>query len=260
MNQQLDPAYARALKADQLTWSGLARANGGEVEEIDGGVIALLGAPTAFPNHVLISQPPADPAGTVAHVVSFIEARGLPFVFEVRDAVQSLVQDALESFGFIVDDSAAFMIAGIDDIPPAQPVDGVRVRRVEPGPDIEAMAIVSAASMGGRPEGFVYYAPETAIASREEFAFIAEMDGVDVANSMCWVADGCAGIYTVGTLEAYRKRGIGAMMTQVAVEAGRTAGCDATFLQASQLGFPIYEKLGFRTMGSYAVYRREGPL
>jgi hypothetical protein len=35
---------------------------------------------------------------------------------------------------------------------------------------------------------------------------------------------------------------------------GVAAGCDVAGLQASEMGRPIYEKLGFRTVVSYAAY------
>lgn len=43
-------------------------------------------------------------------------------------------------------------------------------------------------------------------------------------------------------------------MTARVMAEGVAAGCDAAALQASQMGRPIYERLGFRTVVSYAAY------
>ena len=43
-------------------------------------------------------------------------------------------------------------------------------------------------------------------------------------------------------------------MTARVVADGVVAGCDIAALQASEMGRPIYERLGFRTVVRYAAY------
>jgi hypothetical protein len=43
-------------------------------------------------------------------------------------------------------------------------------------------------------------------------------------------------------------------MTARVVADGVVAGCDVAALQASEMGRPIYERLGFRTIVRYAAY------
>jgi hypothetical protein len=43
-------------------------------------------------------------------------------------------------------------------------------------------------------------------------------------------------------------------MTARVVADGLVAGCDVAALQASQMGRPIYERLGFRTVVRYMAY------
>ena len=62
------------------------------------------------------------------------------------------------------------------------------------------------------------------------------------------------GVYNIATIEAARKRGYGAAMTMRIVDDGAAAGCDVAILQASDMGKPIYERLGFRTVVEYMGY------
>ena len=61
------------------------------------------------------------------------------------------------------------------------------------------------------------------------------------------------GVYSIATVESARRRGYGAAMTAHVVVDGMGAGCDVAALQASAIGRPIYERLGFRTVVRYAA-------
>jgi predicted acetyltransferase len=62
------------------------------------------------------------------------------------------------------------------------------------------------------------------------------------------------GVYNIATAPAARRHGHGAAMsTRIAVDAA-AAGCDVAILQASDMGFPIYERLGYRTVVEYMGY------
>ncbi len=53
-----------------------------------------------------------------------------------------------------------------------------------------------------------------------------------------------------------RRHGVGSALTWAAVDAGRAWGCDTIVLQASEMGFPIYAAMGFRTVVEYTVFGR----
>jgi GNAT superfamily N-acetyltransferase len=85
--------------------------------------------------------------------------------------------------------------------------------------------------------------------------FVAYLDGEPAATSHIVIDDrGTAGIYYVGTIESYRGRGLGRTITAAAVAAGRRLGCTRSSLQASPMGLPIYERMGFRRVAYYRQY------
>jgi predicted GNAT family acetyltransferase len=62
------------------------------------------------------------------------------------------------------------------------------------------------------------------------------------------------GVYSVGTLAEARGRGYGSAMSRRIVADGADAGCDVAVLQSSAMGYPIYQRLGFRTVVEYRAF------
>ena len=56
------------------------------------------------------------------------------------------------------------------------------------------------------------------------------------------------GIFCVGTLPHARGQGLGTSVTQAAMRAARQDGVRVAVLQASEMGRPVYERLGFDTV------------
>ena len=84
--------------------------------------------------------------------------------------------------------------------------------------------------------------------------FTGRLDGRPVATSIAIRSGDVSGVYGVGTHESARRRGVGTAVTWAAVEAGRAWGCDTIVLQASDMGLPVYERMGFRTVVSYETF------
>lgn len=84
-------------------------------------------------------------------------------------------------------------------------------------------------------------------------------DGRPVARSMGVVHAGLVGVHNVYVPPSSRGRGYGAALTAAAIDAGRAAGATAACLQATELGFPVYERMGFRRVDDYVVVGREEP-
>ena len=65
---------------------------------------------------------------------------------------------------------------------------------------------------------------------------------------------GAAGIYAIATLAELRGRGFGAAITYAAMATGRDLGYRISTLQATDMGFPVYVRLGFRELFRYAIH------
>jgi ribosomal protein S18 acetylase RimI-like enzyme len=84
---------------------------------------------------------------------------------------------------------------------------------------------------------------------------VASIDGEPAGSSQLVIGDdGTAGIYFVGVRDRFRRLGLGEAMTSAALTAAREAGCVRASLQASPMGRPIYERMGFREVAYYRQY------
>lgn len=134
-----------------------------------------------------------------------------------------------------------------------------RLVSAEEATDYWRVATASYASLGFPPEIFAGYRDHTPLLRENVAAFLAYLDGEPVAIAMTIVSGGVAGIYWVGTLEAARGRGLGRAVTAAATNAGFALGAELASLQASPLGRPIYEAMGYETIFDYRLLMASPP-
>lgn len=56
----------------------------------------------------------------------------------------------------------------------------------------------------------------------------------------------------------YRNQSIGKIITQTLVDNSYSKGCETIYLLATELGEPVYKKIGFETETEYLFFKREG--
>jgi ribosomal protein S18 acetylase RimI-like enzyme len=71
---------------------------------------------------------------------------------------------------------------------------------------------------------------------------------------MTFLQSGVAGLYTIATIPEARNRGIAGELTRHALLSAQGQGYRAAALQASRMGFPVYQRLGFQTCASFDEY------
>jgi N-acetylglutamate synthase len=77
------------------------------------------------------------------------------------------------------------------------------------------------------------------------------IDGHPVSTATLVLSDAVAGVYNVATADPNRGRGYGAALTWAVVSEAARRGGQIASLQASALGGPVYESMGFRHLGDY---------
>jgi len=84
--------------------------------------------------------------------------------------------------------------------------------------------------------------------------YLARLDGQPVATFALFCAAGVAGICEVCTIPSARGQGIGAAITLAPLLDGRAMGYRIAVLQASQMGEPVYRRLGFAAYCTLDAY------
>lgn len=84
----------------------------------------------------------------------------------------------------------------------------------------------------------------------------ARIDGEFASCTAALEHDGDCGIYLVATLESTRGRGLAATLITHALLEARERGCTTTTLQASLMGYPVYQRMGYRDIGAMQLWER----
>lgn len=202
-----------------------------------------------FFNRVFVFESPAHDA--LATAVEWLADRGDPFLVTVADtalpATRLLASDlGLEPTG---DTQPGMVLPSLKAIPDAD--DRVDVERVTDTEGLMTFADLSSATFGIPPDVARESVPESILSEATLVPLLGRVDGEPVGCGMLARTEDVAGVYTIGVLDEYRRRGIGEGLTWAVLRAGREAGCEVGILQSSVMGYSVYERMGFETVVEY---------
>lgn len=225
---------------------------GGETREF-GAVFAFdTGLPIGMFNGCIVAAPAA--AAELTAALDWIAGRDVPYRLWIHEELtdelaETALQRGMEQDPWLI---PQMVLLPLPEPPASAP--GVRIRSVTDGPSLEEFRRVSVED--GTSEDVARRLFSDSFAADPDVELVtAYLDDRAVGTSLAIRTGDVAGVYAVGTLRAARRRGVGTAATWAAVIAGREWGCDTIVLQASEMGFPVYGAMGFRTVVRYALFR-----
>jgi Acetyltransferase (GNAT) domain len=193
----------------------------------------------------------------VRRAEEFFAPRGRRFSIWTRgdQAEDEDLAEAADTAGFQAVYEMPEMLLG-EPLPAEPTIADADLRRLtseDEAPDFWEVAKAAYASNGFPPEVFAGYTEHSRLLADNIAVYIARIDSEPVSIAMTIVSDGVAGIYWVGSVERARGRGLGRAVTVAATNAGFELGGDVASLQASPMGKPIYEAMGYETAFDYRL-------
>jgi ribosomal protein S18 acetylase RimI-like enzyme len=241
----------------------LTRRAGGTVVDEDG--LTFWAGAHRLPvlvNAVVRTDPTVPAADVLARARTFFARRRRGFtvlLFGARDDDLRPVCEAAE-MPLMGDTPGMVLERRLADAPvPA----GVTLRVVETDADAAAFARVSGEAYAtyGMPSDC---APTVlgrldVMRAPHIVSVLATLDGDAVAAAMVILTHGIGGVYWVGTRPAARGKGLAELCTRTVGNVAFDRGASFVVLQASQMGEPIYRRMGYREVTRYPHYVQVTP-
>lgn len=225
----------------------------GRTVEMAGPFAALLHPTATMPYaSYAIPRAGAEPsAGDVALLLAAFRRVGRTPRLEYLPALAPAVEQAVSAHGFAVEGRLALMTCRSADARVVGPDDEVTLHDVDPVADPasgEQLVRVQHEAFGERPTAAEVRA---SVERLDTPAVLARVDGVPAGGGVCLpVRDGTTEVVGIGTLAAFRGRGIAAAVTSRLTARAFAAGATlAVLTPGDEATGRIYARCGFATAG-----------
>ncbi len=230
--------------------------SGANVTKTDSYIRCQTGEPHPLGNLVVFrDEGNPDP---IPEAVRPLAEGGVPSAAVFLSAPPANVEAVLEEAGYQFAASMPVMAVTLDELATPKLPEGYDFSRIE-SVDAATDWTDCLAKGYGLPHGLAeLFRPDGQSLFGESPAqwFAVARNGKIVAVSMLTFEDGLAGVYCVATLEEERGKGLGAYVTAEPLRMAIGMGFETGVLQSSELGLPVYQRLGFREFAQMPMYLR----
>jgi N-acetylglutamate synthase len=239
------PDSAQVASALGATWSLLADTlQEGWARQEDGICTLVTGMPVAVLNGVWVVGEEVAASAVDAGLAAVAKSR-VPFCLESRPSWRER--------GAAL--AAAHELTASTDIPlmattgpiTAPSIERLSIRELDSS-EAQLHCDVAGPAFGAQPELLARLITGDVLARREVRGYVGEVDQAPVVTAMSVTLGDGVGIFNVATPEPHRRRGYGAAITAHAALDGFASGAKWGWLQSSEVGYGIYERLGFMTL------------
>jgi ribosomal protein S18 acetylase RimI-like enzyme len=207
-------------------------------------------------NQLFVTSPAVDREALREGVASYAGRR---FRLRLREELDEPLRQTLESCGLIQQGGIPCLAFSPGDQSLESPPSGdsLRIEPVSGKRTLEDHVRIVAEAFDAQPDELGRVFTPALLADEAWSAWVGYEGTTAVATTQLVVHENTGGLYYVGVVDAARRKGYGEAITRHAVRAAMSRGCDLASLQASPMGRPVYERLGFRVICEYVTYVSE---
>jgi ribosomal protein S18 acetylase RimI-like enzyme len=248
-----DPVVKYAPKENLFAFfRNFANSPAAEVVEEDGLVRWHTQVPHPWFNGVLCrNRPGPDESATIRGTCGYFLSKGVGAItWWLAPGLEAEAWgEPLSQQGFHYDHNTPGMAIDLAEVSPLNLPDGLAIEPVRTPESLKTW--ISTFIRGyGLPDGIAesYYNLVLDLGYELPMRnYTGFLHGRAVAASTLFLGAGVAGVYSVATLPEARGRGLGTALTMLPLLEAREMGYQVGVLQSSDMGYPIYQKIGFRT-------------
>ena len=234
-----------------------ALGDGGAAERVGPWLCVDAGLGVSEFNIAVVVEPVASPAAAFREAMNWFAYRGINARVDLRASVDGPLLAAAMVEGFVFKYREPAMI--LHPLPASFPAHlPLELRGVESEADVLAYCSVDRDEYSDQE--FQRAMVERSLTMPGVTLHLGMLEGRPVARSMGMVQGELVAVHNVYVAPDFRKRGFGSALTAAAIEAGERAGATGACLEATVLGFPVYEAMGFRKIDDYVVMGTDAPL
>jgi ribosomal protein S18 acetylase RimI-like enzyme len=238
-----------------------AHRRGGELREMEGVSIASAGVTFQMFNAAFLSAPVSSEGQMdrrAAQAAVHFSARGQRWSYWIchgwlEGRTRRRLQPLLHKHGLYQAVELPGMLAE-EVLPPLRQLPQIEVRRVSEGPVKDAFCAIGSVCFNVPLAWFCEVFDGGGI--WDDFAgYVGYLNGEPVSTAATVIGGGAVGVYNVATLPDHRRGGYGETVMRHALERARLEhGLSRTILQSTPQGFELYQRMGYRTVTSVAVF------
>lgn len=173
------------------------------------------------------------------------------------------LQDLLKDYGFTYQDDWKSMAIDLKSTPESFDIpEGMEIKEVLNLDELKIWTDVLV-------ESFEF--PKIAVSYKKYFInsgtqnlnfqyYLGILNGKPVASAVLFKGEEAAGIFYIGTIPKRRREGIAKAMVYHLLNKAKNEGYNISILNASEMGYPLYKKIGFKKYYTTNIYRLKNPI
>jgi len=163
----------------------------------------------------------------------------------------------LEDHGLTRDQELPVLAMRLDRWAPRSPAAGIELEWVTDRASFDTAMRVMFAGFGMPDTTFDAFADRFSMTvvgpSATQRVVLARIDDRPISTALGFILDGTVGVYNVATIPEEERRGGGSAVTRAVIDDAVGRGAVGAVLQSSDAGRPVYERIGFRDVGTVTV-------